>query len=51
MKKSRLWKEIRETGLGEPPFPPVFGAVANALFKTTGKRYYNQPFSSEQPKS
>ena len=42
--------EIDPTGLGEPPFPPVFGAVANALFKTTGKRYYNQPFSGEQPK-
>ena len=43
--------EIDPTGLGEPPFPPVFGAVANALYKTTGKRYYNQPFTSEQPKS
>jgi isoquinoline 1-oxidoreductase subunit beta len=40
--------EVDPTGLGEPPFPPVFGAVANALFKTTGKRYYNQPFSTEQ---
>ena len=36
--------EIAPTGLGEPPFPPVFGAVANALYKATGKRQYNQPF-------
>jgi isoquinoline 1-oxidoreductase subunit beta len=39
--------EIDPTGLGEPPFPPVFGAVANALYKNMGKRYYNQPFTSE----
>lgn len=42
---------IDPTGLGEPPFPPVFGAVANALYKSTGKRFYNQPFSSEMSKS
>lgn len=36
--------EIDPTGLGEPPFPPVFGALANALFQATGKRYYKQPF-------
>jgi isoquinoline 1-oxidoreductase beta subunit len=35
------------TGLGEPPFPPVFGAVANALYKSTSKRYYSQPFMDE----
>lgn len=38
---------IDPTGLGEPPFPPVIGALANALYKATGKRYYNQPFLSE----
>ena len=44
--------DIDPTGLGEPPFPPVFGAVANALYKTTGKRYYNQPFmNAEQPEN
>lgn len=32
------------TGLGEPLFPPVFAALANALYKATNKRYYDQPF-------
>ncbi|MDH4089253.1 MAG: molybdopterin-dependent oxidoreductase [Cyclobacteriaceae bacterium] len=36
--------EIDPTGLGEPPFPPVMGALANALYKATGKRVYSQPF-------
>lgn len=36
--------DLDPTGLGEPPFPPVFGAVANALYKNQGKRFYNQPF-------
>ncbi len=35
---------IDPTGLGEPPFPPVMGALASALYKATGKRYYHQPF-------
>jgi isoquinoline 1-oxidoreductase subunit beta len=40
--------EIAPTGLGEPPFPPVFAAVANAMYKATGKRYYNQPYMVQQ---
>ncbi len=35
---------IDPTGLGEPPYPPVMGALANALYKASGKRYYHQPF-------
>ncbi len=38
--------DIDPTGLGEPGYPPVFAALANALYKATGKRYYNQPFFS-----
>lgn len=37
--------DIDPTGLGEPPFPPVFASVANALYKAMGKRFYEQPFS------
>jgi isoquinoline 1-oxidoreductase subunit beta len=40
--------DIDPTGLGEPPFPPVFGAVANALYKAEGKRLYQQPFKPQQ---
>ena len=36
--------DIDPTGLGEPPFPPIFGALANAIYKATGKRVYEQPF-------
>ncbi|HLO82101.1 MAG TPA: molybdopterin cofactor-binding domain-containing protein [Chitinophagaceae bacterium] len=36
--------DIDPTGLGEPLFPPIFAAVANALYKATGKRSYTQPY-------
>jgi isoquinoline 1-oxidoreductase beta subunit len=35
------------TGLGEPLFPPIFAALANALYKATGKRLYEQPFGKQ----
>ena len=41
--------EIDPTGLGEPPFPPVFGALANAIYKATGRRHYHQPFATDKP--
>lgn len=40
--------DIDPTGMGEPPFPPIFGAVANALYKATGKRFYDQPFLGDK---
>jgi len=45
---SFVQNDIDPTGLGEPPFPPVFGAVANALYKASGKRHYQQPFALSQ---
>lgn len=38
------------TGLGEPPFPPVFAALANALYQATGQRFYEQPFITQLDK-
>ncbi|WP_421879061.1 molybdopterin cofactor-binding domain-containing protein [Marinoscillum sp.] len=40
--------EIDPTGLGEPGLPPAQGALANALYKATGKRYYHTPFSTKK---
>jgi isoquinoline 1-oxidoreductase beta subunit len=38
---------IDPTGMGEPPFPPVQAALANALYRATGKRFYHHPFADE----
>lgn len=38
---------IDPTGLGEPSLPPIMAALANALYKATGKRMYNQPYAEE----
>ena len=42
--------DIDPTGMGEPPYPPTFAALANALYKATGKRLYNQPYLTELTK-
>lgn len=39
---------IDPTGLGEPALPPTGGAIANALYKATGKRLRNQPFVEQE---
>jgi len=42
--------DISPTGLGEPSLPPAGGAIANAIYKATGKRLYTQPFINELTK-
>lgn len=39
--------QVDPTGLGEPGYPPVFAALANALYQATGKRLYDQPFAKQ----
>jgi len=39
--------QVDPTGLGEPGYPPIFAALANALYKATGKRFYDQPFFNQ----
>jgi isoquinoline 1-oxidoreductase beta subunit len=41
--------DIDPTGLGEPMNPPIVGALANAMYRATGKRVYHQPFLSDKP--
>jgi len=40
---------IDPTGLGEPSLPPVIGALSNALYQATGRRFYKQPFINDKP--
>lgn len=35
----------KPTGVGEPGVPVIAPAIINAIFKLTGKRYYNLPLS------
>ena len=36
------------TGLGEPTLPPAGAAIANAMYRATKERWYNQPYAKDQ---
>ncbi|MFC3881142.1 molybdopterin cofactor-binding domain-containing protein [Algoriphagus namhaensis] len=38
---------VDPTGLGEPAYPPVFAALANSLYRATGKRFTDQPYINQ----
>ncbi|MDH3651617.1 MAG: molybdopterin-dependent oxidoreductase, partial [Saprospiraceae bacterium] len=40
--------DVDPTGLGEPGLPPAVGALANALYRATGQRLYDQPFGKNK---
>lgn len=46
-----IQNDIDPTGMGEPTYPPTFGALSSALYKATGKRIYNQPFDPQLTES
>ncbi|MFN4084794.1 MAG: molybdopterin cofactor-binding domain-containing protein [Spirosomataceae bacterium] len=39
---------IDPTGLGEPALPPTGAALANALYRVSGKRLYQQPYMANE---
>lgn len=39
--------QLDPSGLGEPGYPPVFAALANALYQATGQRFFEQPFINQ----
>ncbi|UHG92896.1 xanthine dehydrogenase family protein molybdopterin-binding subunit [Spirosoma oryzicola] len=40
--------DIEPTGLGEPSLPPAGAAIANAIYKASGKRLRSQPFIEQE---